>query len=270
MSFLVFDIDRENATFAWYDANLPPPMWVATNPCNGHAHVCYALKTPVCRSDAARRKPLNYLAAVEAALCERLDADVGYAGLLCKNPLHPHWSTMVLASEPYELHYLSEFCPDLNKFKKRRKWKEYGIGRNVTLFENVRVWAYTAVRDYWFPGGEKHWKKAVIARCEAFNSSQFTTPLDIRESDAVAKSIAKWVWQSFTPERFRSIQSARGTQGGKAKLGKLSTGSGRRPSTELMNKIISLHALGYTNRDIADDLKISAGTVSNYLKRARE
>jgi hypothetical protein len=270
VSFLVFDVDRENATFAWKDANLPEPMWVATNPANGHAHICYALKTPVCRSDAARRKPLNYLAVIEAALCERLDADVGYAGLLCKNPLHPHWMTMWLNTEPYELHYLSEFCPDLHKYKRRKKWTKSGIGRNVSLFENVRIWAYSAVREYWYPGGEKHWRKAVISHCEAVNRSAFPTPLDIHESDAVAKSIAKWVWQTFTPGDFKAIQSHRGRKGGKAKLGKRSAGSGRRTSPEVMKQILELHSNGYTNRDIADDLKISAGTVSNYLKRARE
>jgi hypothetical protein len=34
---LVFDIDRSDAYFAWSDANLPAPTWIAKNPKNGHA-----------------------------------------------------------------------------------------------------------------------------------------------------------------------------------------------------------------------------------------
>ncbi|MFG7662142.1 replication initiation protein, partial [Klebsiella pneumoniae] len=32
--------------------------------------------------------PLRYAAAIEAALREKLGADMGYSGLICKNPLH--------------------------------------------------------------------------------------------------------------------------------------------------------------------------------------
>ncbi len=266
VSFLVFDVDRVNAAFSWQDAGLPPPMWVAVNPKNGHAHLCYALKTPVCRSNAAKLPPLNYLAAIEAALCERLQADIGYAGLLCKNPFHPHWKTCIYSLEPYDLHDLAEFCPDLNKFKRRKKWREYGIGRNVTLFEEVRSWAYSAVRECWRPGGEKAWQAMVIARCEMINS-QFPNPLGIRESDAVAKSISKWVWSNFTPSKFRSIQAHRGAKGGAAKTGSSSAGSGRKQSEGLKNAILELHTQNLSNRAIARELNVSPGTVSNYLQR---
>ncbi|WP_236757894.1 sigma factor-like helix-turn-helix DNA-binding protein [Aeromonas cavernicola] len=34
--------------------------------------------------------------------------------------------------------------------------------------------------------------------------------------------------------------------------------------------VLRLKALGYSHRDIAEDLHISAGSVSNYLRRDRE
>ena len=43
VSSLVFDIDRQDAYFAWSDANLPTPTWIAKNRQNGHAHIGYML-----------------------------------------------------------------------------------------------------------------------------------------------------------------------------------------------------------------------------------
>ena len=39
---------------------------------------------------------------------------------------------------------------------------------------------------------------------------------------------------------------------------------------DLLPEVIKLKAQGYSNRDIAEDLQISAGSVSNYLRRDRE
>ena len=93
--YLVFDIDREGAVFAWYDENLPTPLWTSMNPENGHAHIAYRLKIPICTSDIAHIKPIRFLAAIESAMIEKLKSDRGFAGLLTKNPLHPHWQNKV-------------------------------------------------------------------------------------------------------------------------------------------------------------------------------
>lgn len=119
--WMVFDIDRPAGALAWEDAGLPAPFWVATNPANGHAHICYGLSAPVCRSDAAKAAPLRLTAAIEAALCDRLQADVGYAGLVCKNPLHKHWRVEWFGGGPYELGYLAEWCGDLKRYSDRRR-----------------------------------------------------------------------------------------------------------------------------------------------------
>ncbi|WP_371925218.1 LuxR C-terminal-related transcriptional regulator, partial [Desulfobulbus alkaliphilus] len=39
---------------------------------------------------------------------------------------------------------------------------------------------------------------------------------------------------------------------------------------DLLPEVLQLKAQGYSNRDIAEDLQISASTVSLYLKRGRE
>ena len=42
----------------------------------------------------ARDAPMRYLCAVESMMRERLQADVGFNGLLTKNPIHPLWRTL--------------------------------------------------------------------------------------------------------------------------------------------------------------------------------
>ena len=108
VSTLIFDIDRPDGYHAWDDAGLPAPNWVCVNLKNGHAHYGYLLATPVARTSAARQKPLRYLAAIERVLTHRLGADVGYAGLITKNPLHDDWLTIWHHSEAFPLDYLAE------------------------------------------------------------------------------------------------------------------------------------------------------------------
>ena len=64
---LVFDIDHSDAYFAWSDANLPAPTWIAKNPKNCHAHIGYMLATPVCTTHRARQNVIEYLAKIEQA-----------------------------------------------------------------------------------------------------------------------------------------------------------------------------------------------------------
>ena len=74
--WLVFDVDRPHSAYAWYDVNLPTPFAVVVNESNTHCHIVYALESPVCTSDLAHEKPLRYLAAIQRAYTEKLQADV--------------------------------------------------------------------------------------------------------------------------------------------------------------------------------------------------
>ncbi|PLC55973.1 LuxR C-terminal-related transcriptional regulator, partial [Photobacterium carnosum] len=113
----------------------------------------------------------------------------------------------------------------------------------------------------------------------------FTVPLPVSEVKAIAKSIANWTYRHFTPEKFRESQAIKGRKGGliggkrgsiedKAKAGALggikggrvSKGGGRPDKKELLPKVMELKALGYNNRSIADDLGLSAGTISNWIR----
>jgi len=194
---LIFDVDRPFGTWAWEATGLPPPAWATVNPENGFAHLVYPLKTPVCRTDAARTKPLKYLAAIECGYRNRLEADPGYSGLLTKNPLSTYWGLTVFdGSAAYDLDYLADWI-DLPK-KPEKKIHPEGLGRNCTLFDVARYWAYRAVKNYWSPEGSGTWHKAVLEYCR--NCNVFPVPLPDPEVRATAKSIANWTWRRITPQ----------------------------------------------------------------------
>jgi hypothetical protein len=220
----MYDIDRPGGGLAWEDENLPPPSWATVNKTNGHAHLVYGLRAPVLTvSMEARQAPLRYLNAVESAFRAKLRGDDGYSGLITKNPSHPLWHTLRGPELAYELGDLAEWV-DLDRFKAKQgvKVAEVGLGRNVTVFDFVRTWAYKKVREYkGQQGGFVHWQKAVYDRCMARNAD-FGCPMDSREAYHIAKSVAKWTWSRFDIEKsdakFSKLQAFRAAQGNKARL----------------------------------------------------
>lgn len=127
INYLIFDIDAPDAYLHFLDANLPTPSWIAKNPKNGHCHICYALKTPVCKTENARMKPLRYLASIEYSYAKKLGADLRYTGVLTKNPLDADWQTTFLSPLEYELAELADFI-DLET-KPKAANEVSGLGR---------------------------------------------------------------------------------------------------------------------------------------------
>ena len=267
VSYLAFDIDRANAGAAWLDSNAPRPSFIIKNPENGHAHYLYALETPVTTTSAARLKPVRYVAAIERAIAEQLGADAGYSGLIIKNPAHSHWQTLVVETRPYSLSRLSQGL-DLSEAANAARIRECatsGLGRNCTIFDDLRQWAYKAVVHHWKPGGEDGFIKATRAKAHELNL--FAEPLLHKEVDQIAKSVSKWVWKRFSPsarqaliERTHTpeIQAQRGAKKGQAKR------------DELMGKAMMMTLAAYSTREIAEELGVSAMTVSNWIRRAKD
>lgn len=226
-SWLCFDVDRPGAAIDWSDRNAPAPTISIMNKANGHAHLLYALKTAVRTAPDGKIKPLKYAAAVESALRNKLGADVGYSGLICKNPNHENWQVSVWQEELYTLDWLADYL-DLNSVNDKSIVPDYGLGRNCTLFDKTRKWAYRAIRQGW-PEYEK-WLKACYERSCAYNL-QFAAPLDENEVKGIAKSIASWTNKKFTENSFNNfvsithvskIQSLRGSKskgGGRPSIG---------------------------------------------------
>ena len=219
--WFVFDQDRTDAGLHWDHINAPAPNIVAVNPHNGHAHLLYALETPVRTAPDGSLKALKYAAAVENALREKLGADPGYSSLICKNPLHSHWFVKVWETELYTLDWLADYV-ELSQSQKCES-SPVGLGRNCDLFERLRKWAYRAVRQGW-PEYDR-WFEAVFTRAQAYNT--FDNPLPINEVKATAKSVARYTHRKFSPEGFSAWQAKQGAKGGKIG-GKISKGGGRK------------------------------------------
>lgn len=206
---LVIDVDHDDALARALDvtSGVPTPSYVAQSP-SGRAHVGYLLKTPVCRTDNARLEPMRFAARVEAGLVNALDADKGYAGFLTKNPINDHWDT-VWGTE--QLYTLGELAADLwgwmPRTLPRKAADNSGLGRNVALFNRVRLWSYSGVRRYW-GDGPTIWGEVTEAYALAVNQ-EFAAPLDAQEVAHLARSVSRWTWRNFTPERFTEIQTER-------------------------------------------------------------
>jgi hypothetical protein len=261
----VYDVDRPGAALAWEDANLPPPAWAAVNRQNAHAHLVWGLSAPVLvDSPDMRQAPLRYLCAVESAFRAKLAADPGYSGLITKNPMHPLWRLLRGPQRGYELGELAEWV-DLSKHAPKRKPEQIGLGRNVTLFDWLRQYAYRHVRHYKtdvrnFVLWQSHLNNKALLR-----NGDFQHPLDGREVWHIARSVSKWTWRRFdlaaSDARFSALQAARGRQGGVASgLSRAAASEDKRASARLMR------AQGMSLRAIAAELGVSHEIVRKWCE----
>ncbi|MFE5708111.1 replication initiation protein [Rhodococcus koreensis] len=210
---IVVDCDHPDAAMRAFERprDHPTPNWVAQSP-SGRAHLGWWLAAPVCRTDSARLQPLRFAQRVEAGLRACVDGDFAYGGQLTKNPIHPHWETIYGPADPYELRDLVTIHTP--RQMPRRVDRAAGLGRNVTMFDDARKWAYP---QWWHhrEGTAGDWERTVLQRCHAVNT-EFAAPLPFVEVRATAQSIARWIWRNFDEDAYRARQAALGAKGGKA------------------------------------------------------
>lgn len=221
VKYLAFDCDYAGADQLIGDEHLPPPNFIAFNQVNGRSHVFYALEVEVYTVENARRKPIELLAAIEHRLCTVLKADPAYTGFIVKNPCHSDWEVHEYKTTPWGLNEFLEYIELPAKTPK--KARDFGLGRNVFLFDSTRYWAYAQVLSYRLSGARDEFFEAVLNYAVEKNS-QFPVPLSFPEVKATAKSIAKWTWNKYTgrmtDQQFSAKQAARGTRSGQARVQK--------------------------------------------------
>lgn len=205
INWLAYDVDRNTAAYDWEDMHAPTPNLVMVNPDNGHAHLLYGLENPVHNYTEARPKPQRYLAAIDLALCDKIEADPGYSKLLCKNPLSERWIVLQPRYDLYDLAELADYV-DLTKYNdRRRRLPMTGLGRNCTLFELLRTWAYKERRQPWL--SETMFRDSVLSKAYTINAG-FNPPLPHSEVRATAKSVARWTWKRMSAEGFIERQKS--------------------------------------------------------------
>ena len=270
VQYLIFDIDAPDAYLHFFDVNLPTPTWIAKNKKNGHCHVCYELKTPVCKTANAKLKPLRYLASIEYTYAKKLGADLRYSGLLTKNPVDRDWEVTLLNPRPFELGELADYVDLETKPKKTENEKNEvsGLGRNCMMFDVVRKWAYKAIRAC-LKGGYDSWYQKVLNMSLSANSA-FLDPLPYSEVKATAKSIAKWVWRNHTSAEFQTWFSAKqAKRGRKGGLNSDSSHGGKARSqqySDMRQEAVKLHIQGVNNTQIAELLKVNRRTIIRWLQ----
>ena len=185
---LIVDIDHDQSFNAADENNVQLPSLMVLNPENGHGHAVYLLKNMVTVSPDARMKPQQWLAGLERAYTRRLGGDIGYTGLISRNPLlHP----ILDSSRIYEMSELDAPLDFEDKAPYPQIELEHGTGRNVTMFNTVRVLAYAEVQNC---TSHDQLHAFVLSMCEKTNN-RFMLPLPFSEVKATAKSIAKWTWK---------------------------------------------------------------------------
>lgn len=246
-SLVIVDRDLPDSDFITDELGLPVPTWTACNPGKGSGHICYALARPVCMTDAARRKPVNLLARVEAGMRDVLGGDVSYTGQRTKNPANAAHNTVMLWIDEIPQYGLLDLSSALSDLGALPRWDNHKavisteVGRNCGLFEMTRKWAYKARIKLGFPPLPE-WTVEVENQALTYNISQIGEmysmgPLHPAEVHHLARSIATWTFKRFTPERAALIDRRRKIKGGQARAQQK---LGGRTRDELANKLEQL------------------------------
>jgi hypothetical protein len=192
--FIALDIDIPGKAFLWDERGLPPPTFVIINPENSHCHYLYELKTPVYYTEQARRAPQKFYEATDIALTHLLGADLGFTGHLVKNPIHPSWHT-ICHNNKLDLEDFQDYGVDLKAYKRKLALRDSGIGRNTTLFDTLRHWAYVEVKKY---PSLATFQASVDTKALTINGhfiDHLNGVLPAKEVLSTAKSVGKWTWK---------------------------------------------------------------------------
>lgn len=279
-TWIVFDIDRPDAfQIDGAQRTLPPPTLEVRNPVNRHAHWFYGLHTPVLTSDLASLKPVQFLASLEYALTRTLQADSNYVGLIAKNPLHDCWETFQHRGL-WEMNELADWL-ELPSYIPKEAY-ESGVGRNCSLFDTVRHWAYREVQSYKTAHNSKDFHRAVHKVTTDLNAN-FQTPLSAGEVKTIAKSIATWTWKRYTgrlsdkdwaqyvkdthtPEIQRRRAKAAYLVGAQSKGGEARSAKYQ----EKKEQALGMLYLGTSTKEVADFFKVGLSTVYKWIREDKE
>jgi len=256
LGWLVYDMDTSTSVLDWSDNNCPDPNLMVVNKDNGHCHLFYGLDTPVHNNTHSSQKALRYLAGIDVALTLKLGADPGYSKLLSKNPLNDKWYTIFHRKELYTLDELAEWVDLTNIKDKRKSLDAIGYGRNWTLFNNLRTWAYRERRQGYL--SQQLFHEAVLIHAHSLNAD-FIPLLPHSEIRSTAKSVSQWTWKRMSDEGYIAYQRT---------MGKLSgirtTAIAEKLRAEIVETFLQCPKL--TQFDIACIHGVSRVTVNKHLR----
>lgn len=195
IQYLAFDIDRACSPCEFSDLGLTPNIFIQ-NPKNRHAHIVFKLETPLHTNDNSSQRAIAYLAAIQNGMTRLLGADAAYNGLLTKNPFHPEHNTTWIHDQVWSFDLLCEYVSPISS-KNIAVQEQSSLGRNCTLFDNLRKWAYVNLHSFKHNNPRYNaWLDFVLVQAERLNDNE--SPLGYAEVNSIAKSVANWVWYKYT------------------------------------------------------------------------
>lgn len=192
--YIALDIDVPGSAYRWDERGLPPPSYVVVNPANAHCHYLYELRVPVYYTENARRAPQKFYENTDIALTSLLGADTAFVGHLVKNPLHPYWKT-ICHNAAYDLEDFKDYGVDLRGHKQKQIVRHSIEGRNSTLFETLRHWAYIEVKQHTC---YTDFYEAVDNKALSINGTFIDCQngiLPAKEVLSTSKSVGTWTWR---------------------------------------------------------------------------
>jgi len=205
---IVLDLDGPT----WWDAmeRIPPSLSIPNPRAPWRAHLVYELEPPVWlsspRAHEGQANPFALVREVDARLRAYFGADPAYTGLLGRNPLaHPH---LLGGGKLWDLRSLLEELRDLTPRRRALAYLDTATyGRNCTVFDQVRAFAYSVVAMYrGKPNGFDLFRQAVAHEAHRLNQTLFRDhpqgPLPRREVEAtIVTSVSKWVFHRYRGTR---------------------------------------------------------------------
>ena len=297
---IVLDLDEPT----WWDAmDRIPPSLIVPNPREPwKAHIVYELEPPIWLSSPKAHEgqgnPFALVREVDALLRAYFGADPAYNGLLGRNPLaHAH---LIGGGKLWDLPSLLEELRELIPKRRAQAYLDTATyGRNCTLFDHVRAFAYGVVAMYrGKPNGFELFRQAVAYEAHRLNQELFRDhpqgPLPRKEVEAtIVKSVSKWTFYRYRgakvwpvsgtgrPDRSRLSHAARDLKEplhGQALRQALQEGGKRRGAqrsasaeARLVEALKRLQARGeaITAKALAREAGVHPTTASRWLQRMR-
>ncbi len=204
---IVLDLDEPT----WWDAmdRIPPSLTIPNPQAPWKAHIIYELEPPIWLSSPkaheGQANPFALVREVDALLRAYFGADPAYNGLLGRNPLAHAY--LIGGGKLWDLPSLLEELRDLTPRRRALAYLDTATyGRNSTLFDHVRAFAYGVVAMYrGKPNGFELFRQAVAHEAHRLNRELFRGhpqgPLPPNEVGWVVKSVAKWTFYRYRGTR---------------------------------------------------------------------
>jgi len=259
ISTLVIDHDDSESHYLWDDYRAPPPNFAVMSRKKGFSHLNYMIRNKVYKNRNDTIKSFRLLCAIEKALIKKLKADPQYTNLMSKNPIHDEWVRYDFNIWQYDLYDFFDYL-ELPKFAiEENTLFEFGLGRNCTVFDELRHIAYSKIKEFSFEIDQDLFINHLFDIAYNRLNLLFPIPLSEKEVFGIAKSVGRWTHSHFDKTVFKAIQSARGKKSGIKRLEKASTLYKEIKEIKLKNPHLS-------NRNIAEILKVNEKTVRNAFK----